>query len=642
MEAPLAEPWFYDVLPCRPHPYAGECLTGYLLRLAEANHLAGFLDLVFDLFPLWSKTSQLGLLRWEYPVEDWGRIPLRTQLPLNDLRRLTVLPWLEKFRSPPVLRQPDRPQRSCYRLSPGHFLKQVIAPNLQVCPGCLQTQPYQRLLWRLAPVRICREHACLLQTHCQRCGAPLAVVGRAARHLRCMSCGTDLRTLPFVAASDDLLATQSRLQAKLQFLLDPDVTLVRHREPQEDGPTAWDRSSAVGLKFRYLRTQAGHSVAEMGRRLGVEDGLIGQLELGQRVPLPLYLTYLEAFSLSWPDFAALEVPPAFRDSLQELPHRHLRVCPDPACPSHQLPVDVNAGVSATVLADLPDRQVVRFRCQACGRSYTRAYDGKLMTRPRRSLLRPGDPPSVVKPAAQVARLTEMGLQGESNRQIAHQLGWGEKTVRMYWIVLGLEERVHQAQAQRRAQEELDRRTALRCRVEALLPELLAQDVELSVSEVSRALGHNPDYLQNDPGLKAYVQDVIQQHNARVRQERFDVLKARLMDIMNDLQRQNQPLRFRVIEQRAGIPCDRLQECYPELHALVRQAVTEYEERRKAALTQTRCARVAEAAARLVAQGARLTFKTILVEAGLARSKARSDPEVRELIRQWTADCAPRD
>ena len=187
-----------------------------------------------------------------------------------------------------------------------------MALTLQVCPGCLQTQPYQRLLWRLAPVRVCLEHACLLQTQCHRCGAPLAVVGRAARHLRCMSCGTDLRTLPVVAAPDDLLAAQSRLQAALQFLLDPDVTLVRHPEPQEDGPAAEDLPQAVGLKFRYLRTQAGHSVAEIGRRLGVGDGLIGQLELGQRVPLLLYLTYLEAFSLSWPDFAALEVPPAFR------------------------------------------------------------------------------------------------------------------------------------------------------------------------------------------------------------------------------------------------------------------------------------------------------------------------------------------
>ena len=112
--------------------------------------------------------------------------------------------------------------------------------------------------------------------------------------------------------------------------------------------------------------------------------------------------------------------------------------------------------------------------------------------------------------------------------------------------------------------------------------------------------------------------------------------------MNELQSHDQPLRFRVIERQAGIPCDHLQEHYPELHALVRQAVTEYEERRKAALTQTRCARVTEAAARLVAQGARLTFKTILVEAGLAKSKAWSDPTVRELIRQWTADCAPHD
>ena len=119
-----------------------------------------------------------------------------------------------------------------------------------------------------------------------------------------MSCGADLRTLPVVAAPADLLAAQGNLQATLQFLLNPDVTLVRQPEAQEAGPTPETVPRAVGLKFRYLRVRADHSVAEMGRRLGVGDGLITQLELGQRFPLLLYLTYLEAFSLSWPDFAA--------------------------------------------------------------------------------------------------------------------------------------------------------------------------------------------------------------------------------------------------------------------------------------------------------------------------------------------------
>ena len=118
------------------------------------------------------------------------------------------------------------------------------------------------------------------------------------------------------------------------------------------------------------------------------------------------------------------------------------------------------------------------------------------------------------------------MQGKDNHQIARQLGWGEMTVRMYWMALGLEEQVHQAQAQRRAWETLDRRTALRRRVQALLPDLLAQDEELSLRQVGRALGHGSDYLHSDSDLKAQVQAVIQPHNAHVRQARSDACSWR--------------------------------------------------------------------------------------------------------------------
>ena len=94
----MAEPWFFDVLPCRPTPYPDECLSGYLLRLAAANGFAAFWDLAADLFPRWSSLHQTTRLRWEHPVEDWGRLLQRTHLTAGELRRLTVAPLAEKFR----------------------------------------------------------------------------------------------------------------------------------------------------------------------------------------------------------------------------------------------------------------------------------------------------------------------------------------------------------------------------------------------------------------------------------------------------------------------------------------------------------------------------------------------------------------
>ncbi len=129
MESPMSEDWFFEFLPLRPGPYAGECLSGYLLRLADLNGCTILWDLVGDLFPTWDAPQQIDKLKWEYPLKDWGRIPLRTGLTPGELTRLTVTPWVEKFRLPPDL------HRSIY-MSPGHFLKNLVNPVLRVCPLC--------------------------------------------------------------------------------------------------------------------------------------------------------------------------------------------------------------------------------------------------------------------------------------------------------------------------------------------------------------------------------------------------------------------------------------------------------------------------------------------------------------------------
>jgi hypothetical protein len=624
----MAEPWFFDVLPCHPPPYPDECLSGYLLRLAQVNRFFSFWDLVRDLFPVFRQPSQLSLLRWEYPVADWGHIPVRTRLSRSALKRLTVVPWIEKFHSPPVIAPPSA-------LSPGHFLRGVVNPHLQVCPLCLQTQPYLRLMWRLVLVQVCLDHSCLLQAQCHGCGTPLSVVGPLHRHLYCAVCDTDLRTLPVVMASADLLTAQQRCQADLQFLLDPTVTLVRPPSPESEKP-APDLRQAIGLKFRYLRLQMGQSVAEMVRRVGTSGRMISPLELGERTPLPLYLAYLETLSMSWSDFAALEVPHEFVRDLQEPAYLPLRLCPTPGCPNHHLPTSTRVHV----LADLPDRQIVRFRCTACGRTFTRTYDGELVTKPRRLPIRLRESPPVVKSAEEIARLTEMGLRGEDNHRIARHLDWDEKTVRMYWIALGLEERVHQAQ--RRAREKQQRHAARRTRVEAVLQTLLSQDEEITLRRVGRALGHNKDYLRNYPDLAEHVQEVAQQHNAQVRQRRYEALSARITQAIEEAKQGNGTMTIYGVAQRAGLPYGRLYKSYPELHAMVRQAVKEHLARMRDARTEARCAQINEAAARLVAQGSRLTYKAILEEVGLHKCSAEADPVVHALLRRWVGDFAPRD
>lgn len=616
----LAEPWFFDVLPVRPAPYGGECLSGYLLRLAQVNGFTSFWELATVFYPAWSETVQLAVLRWEYPVENWGLIPLRTQQPLAALHRLTVVPLVEKFRRPPVCARPG------YQ-GPGHVLRGLVNPGLRVCPLCLQEQPYLRLQWRFLVLQTCPTHGVWLRDRCCRCGAPLAVVRARQRHLRCPGCGLELSSLPVVAAPDEILRQDERRQAEVAFLLRPHITLVR---PDDlDHPAAErTRRQALGLKFRYLRLQAGHTVASLAQRLQVRETTVTALELGHVALLPFYLAYLEALACSWADFAALEVPPAFVRSQQEPLHLPLRLCPNSTCPNHGQPSG-----QVLLLADVPAQQLARFYCPACGRRFTRAYSGELRVKQRRPALQPGQAPPMVKPAAEIERLLELGLRGEDNRLIAHELGWGEKTVRMHWISFGLEEQVHRAQAQRRAREKQQRAADFQARLQPILQSLLAQEQEITVTQVNQALGHEGSYLQYYSALPQ-VQEAIRRHNAQIQQRRRVELADKLAHALQELKASLVDVAIPEIARRIGLTYYGLTHNYPEFHRQVQQAVAEHRAELKTARRERECEQINAAAARLIAQGVSLSYRAILAEAGLDKYRAQCDPAIRDLLRQW--------
>lgn len=625
----MVDPWFFEVLPNRPAPFLDECMSGYLLRLAQVNGFSSYWDFVSDLFPDWKRPQQIRMLHWEYPVEQWGRVPLRTQLPVAALNRLTVTAWVEKFRS-----LPNR-SRSRY-LSPGHFLKGVVRPELRVCSLCLQEQPYVRLVWRLAPVSTCVEHGCWLQHCCSRCGAELAAAEPGSQYLRCSACGLDLRQLPLVPVSHVVLEQQRQLLPSLYFLLDPDTTLVRGVDdlvPNGDSTLA----QRIGLKFHYLRSQPGCSIQAFARKLGVAHGLLSALESGGQVPFPLYLSYLEALSQSWPDLAALQVPAGFIVQVQLPRHLPLRLCPNVACASHQ----PKTPPRVVLLADLPERQAARFRCTDCGRRFTRAYDGTLLTKPRRASIHPGDPPTVPKLAEEVALLTTWGLQGEDNRQIAHRLGWGEKTVRMYWIALNLESQVHQAQQRRREKEKQERLADLKARLEQVLQPLLNQEEAISLRRLGRAMGYNSDFLHSRPALTAWAQALIQPHNDRVRQKQKERVTEQVLQALDALKESNRLVKAEEIAQNAGLHYAQLREDFSELLPVIRQALAEHRAQFLELQRKDQLERIDAAVSRLVVKGARLSYQVILQEAGL-NIHGSKNPVIRDALIRWMGIFAPRD
>jgi len=621
----MSEDWFFESLPLRPAPYCGECLSGYLLRLADLNGYDIFWDLVGDLFPTWDAPEKIGMLKWEYPLKDWGRIPLRTGLTPGELTCLTVAPWVEKFRIPPDL------HRSIY-MSPGHFLKNLVNPVLKVCPLCLQSHPYLQLIWRLLPVTACVEHGCLLQERCSACGTTLTPVSQDHRHLRCPACGADFRSLSMTMSSPDILDMQRRRQEDFSFLLDPATTITKASADANPNP-----APALGLKFHYLRDQAGMATKAVAQKANLSVETITAIEQGALVPLRHSLSYLEALHLSWKEFAMLEVPDEFGQAIRTPRHMHLRLCPNPKCPNHRSP----PGTRVQILADLPEQRIVRFHCTTCDHRFTRSYDGDLRTKARHPRLRAGEPHILMKSQDEIARLIEMGMRGECNRKIAHSLGWGVCTVRVYWIALGMEEQVHQAQAKRRTEKKLERYATLRLQIQVTLDSMLAQNREVTLQQVSQALGTKGDYWHMCCDQTDFVHEAIRQHNVRVRQRRDEAVSARIARSIENLQCSDRIVKVEEIAKQAGISYKQLRDYYPELRLKVHEAIQEHRTRLKELQIANQVQQIDAAATRLITQGRRLNYQGILREAGLSRYAYHSAP-IRDALARWVSNFAPRD
>ncbi len=619
----MANLWYFDVLPCRLVPYDDECLSGYLLRLAEANGHVLFKDFGFQLFPAWRFCAQIQILRWEYPVDNWGQVPRYTQLSVTELERMTVWPWVAKFRQPPM-RAPGQ------RASPGPYLKGIVEPDLRVCPLCLQEQPYVRLMWRLAPVQACLRHGCQLQRHCHSCCQKLTPIGWQYRHLRCPNCGADLAALPVTAAPAEMLAREARQQPDYQYLLDPAVTLVEG--VNQSGPVMPEGlPKAIGMKLRYLRQQTGHSLQQMERYLGTERGKASRVERGDRVPLQNYLTYLASLSCSWRAFARLTLPPQFAESLGQHAHMELRLCPEPECPNHEPPTSIRV----QLVRENAKSGTVRFRCTTCGCQFTRRYTGELApAKPRRSPIPPDNKRQLSKPAAEVALLQELGLQGRTNQEIAGQMGWSEGTIQWYWYALGLAEDVHRAQQRRRQEKMEQRRADLLARVETVLKVLCQQEGEFTVAHVSRALGPPPVCLDYYPEIVQRVREMAAMHNNQCRQRRLERLRVRVAEILADLPNREEGMTMAALAKEMGLTKGRLYRAYPELWRQVSQAVQQEKGRLRELKRQRRCDHIDEVAAPLVARGERLTIKRLLKATGVAPYIYVSDPLIRERIQYW--------
>ena len=182
---------------------------------------------------------------------------------------------------------------------------------------------------------------------------------------------------------------------------------------------------------------------------------------------------------------------------------------------------------------------------------------------------------------------------------------------------------------------------LRTKIQAALDSLLAQNREVTLQQVSQALGKKGNYWHMCCDETDFVRELIQQHNVRVRQQKDEVVFTQIARCIESLQTANRIVKVEEIAKQAGISYIQLRDHYPELRLKIHEAIQEHRTRLKQIQIKNQIKQIDIAATRLIARGCRLNYQAILMTAGLSPHADRST-SIRNALMRWVNNFAPRD
>lgn len=270
----------WRTLPLHPQPKPLESLSGYILRLAEANGLKSVNELAYlsalrrgwrevRTFPDYSSLST-GSLAWVA-----GCLP-------DTLRDLTFYHLARHFACP---------THSLEEMSA--FFEGSIAASLRYCPACLTEQLYHRLDFRFLALTGCYKHRCSLLSECEHCGASLPLLPLRPRVACCGVCEGDLRTCPMRPLLPQAGVDLERRTHDLELLL----------MPAEQRP---EITSALlqGSGFLLLRQCRHLSLTQVTHLMGRDEQVITEIEEGHwggKATLADYWRYTDILGFSLTD-----------------------------------------------------------------------------------------------------------------------------------------------------------------------------------------------------------------------------------------------------------------------------------------------------------------------------------------------------
>lgn len=288
--------YHFDTLPVRPQPQPFESLSGYLTRLAEANHIR-YSRTLFKLgFP--DEKAKLTLNTGDFPPHSFGTLPTLVQCSAAKLLTTTFYHLGRKF------------GRVLEPLPLAQFLSGAIAPQLRYCPDCLAERGYYSLLWRFLMLEGCPDHDCQLLDRCGHCGQSVPLLANIPKLAVCPACAGDLSRCQAAR-----LPTNLRQRVQTRF-----ADLAQLVSPQPYEVTSEPITRMIGQRFENWRQVRQLKVADVAEGIGQPLEIIYHIETGpthRGVKFQWYVDYTDYLHLNLPDIFQTPAPEPLGQTYEE-------------------------------------------------------------------------------------------------------------------------------------------------------------------------------------------------------------------------------------------------------------------------------------------------------------------------------------
>lgn len=313
----------------RPKPEDGESLSGYIMRISEANCMK-----------FWSLMGYIGIRssNYAYPLDESPEKIISISNFINllgldeeSILKMTFSNLFNQFYFNSTLE--DR------LLKRSTVSDEIAKKNRLYCVSCLRESGYYKLLWQVKEINMCKIHFTKLQSCCSLCGAEQPFISSALSTFLCYKCGSDISI-----QSESIIKDQNEINEQLK-IIDDWSFLLSEKFLIDNSLYGYNKEKFLVIASFYLsqgmealfdrRNISLFTSNEMTDYLRFIYGLNG----GKCMSLKMILRLSRTFNIRLERVFSIDIPETYIDSLEayrsKFENKTIGVCLAPWCTNYK-------------------------------------------------------------------------------------------------------------------------------------------------------------------------------------------------------------------------------------------------------------------------------------------------------------------